>query len=100
MFTEGDDGGLHCDGVPLARIAAEVGTPTYVYSLHDLRAAYRAYDEALRPVPHLVCYAIKANDTLAVPAPWERLVRADPAARLVYDFDGFYVVKLPAGVRS
>ncbi len=57
---------LHCEDVPLARIAAEVGTPTYVYSLAALRAAYRAYDAALAGVPHLVCYAIKANDTLAI----------------------------------
>jgi diaminopimelate decarboxylase len=57
---------LHCERVPLARIAAEVGTPTYVYSLNALRSAYRAYDRALAAVPHMVCYAIKANDTLAV----------------------------------
>jgi diaminopimelate decarboxylase len=57
---------LGCERVPLARIAAEVGTPTYVYSLAALRAGYQAYDRALAAVPHLVCYAIKANDTLAV----------------------------------
>jgi diaminopimelate decarboxylase len=57
---------LHCERVPLARIAAEVGTPTYVYSLAALRDAFHAYDRALAGVPHLVCYAIKANDTLAV----------------------------------
>ncbi|MEO6027357.1 MAG: diaminopimelate decarboxylase [Candidatus Binatia bacterium] len=57
---------LQCERVPLARVAAEVGTPTYVYSLAALRAAYHAYDRALADVPHLVCYAIKANDTLAV----------------------------------
>ncbi|MEB2285432.1 MAG: diaminopimelate decarboxylase [Polyangiaceae bacterium UTPRO1] len=57
---------LHCEDVPLTRIAAEVGTPAYVYSLAALRSAYRAYDRALAAVPHIVCYAIKANDTLAV----------------------------------
>jgi len=57
---------LSCERVPLTRIAAEVGTPTYVYSLAALRAGYHAYDRALAAVPHLVCYAIKANDTLAV----------------------------------
>jgi diaminopimelate decarboxylase len=57
---------LRCEQVPLARIAAAVGTPTYVYSLAALRTAYRGYDQALAGVPHLVCYAIKANDTLAV----------------------------------
>ena len=65
MF-EYDADQLSCERVPLARIAAEVGTPTYVYSLAALRAGYQAYDRALATVPHLVCYAIKANDTLAV----------------------------------
>ena len=60
------DGALACERVPLARIAAEVGTPTYVYSLAALRDAYRAYDRAFAAVPHIVCYAMKANDTLAV----------------------------------
>ena len=57
---------LQCERVPLARIAAEIGTPTYVYSLAALRAAYHAYERALADVPHLICYAAKANDTLAV----------------------------------
>ena len=57
---------LHCEDVPLARIADEVGTPTYVYSLSALRDGYRAYDQALAGVPHLVCYAMKANDMLAI----------------------------------
>jgi diaminopimelate decarboxylase len=65
VFTE-RDGQLYCDGVPLARIAAEVGTPTYVYSLPALRESYRAYDRALAPVPHVICYSVKANNTLAV----------------------------------
>lgn len=60
------DGQVYCEGVPLARIADEVGTPTYVYSLRALRDGYRAYDTALSAAPHLVCYAVKANDTLAV----------------------------------
>jgi len=57
---------LACEQVSLARIAAEVGTPVYVYSLAALRGAYRAYDHTLAAVPHIVCYAVKANDTLAV----------------------------------
>jgi diaminopimelate decarboxylase len=65
MF-EYDADQLRCETVPLARIAAEVGTPTYVYSLAALRHAFHSYDQALAAVPHLVCYAIKANDTLAV----------------------------------
>ncbi len=57
---------LYCEDVPLGRVADEVGTPTYVYSSSALRDGYRAYDQALAGVPHLVCYAMKANDTLAI----------------------------------
>jgi diaminopimelate decarboxylase len=64
LKDEGDE--LHCEGVPLAAIAAAVGTPTYVYGAAALRARYHAIDRALDGVPHLVCYAMKANDTLAV----------------------------------
>ena len=65
MFTE-RDGQLYCDRVPLARVAAEIGTPTYVYSLRALREGYRAYAQALAPLPHVVCYSVKANGTLAI----------------------------------
>jgi diaminopimelate decarboxylase len=60
------DDQLCCEEVPLARIATEVGTPTYVYSLRALRTAYRAYDQGLASVPHLVCYSVKANGALAI----------------------------------
>jgi diaminopimelate decarboxylase len=57
---------LHCEDVPLERIAAEVGTPTYVYSRGALEHAYRAFDEALAGVKHVVCCSVKANGNLAV----------------------------------
>ncbi len=57
---------LHCEGTPLEAIAAEVGTPTYVYSSGAMLSAYEAYDRALAGLPHLVCYAVKANMNLAV----------------------------------
>jgi diaminopimelate decarboxylase len=57
---------LHCEGVPLTKIAAEVGTPVYVYSKGELVRAYRAFDHALDGIPHRVCYAVKANSTLGV----------------------------------
>jgi diaminopimelate decarboxylase len=59
-------GTLHCESVPLARVAEAVGTPTYVYSRAAVLAAYRAYDHAFRDVPHLICYAVKANSNLAL----------------------------------
>ena len=60
------DHDLVCDGVPLADIAAAVGTPLYVYSAAALRDRYRAVDEAFDGYPHAVHYALKANSTLAI----------------------------------
>ena len=59
-------GTLHLGGVPLAAIAAQVGTPVYVYNAEAIRERYRALDGALGPLPHRICYAVKANSTLAV----------------------------------
>lgn len=57
---------LVCDGVPLDRIAAEEGTPLYVYSAATIAARYRAIDEAFAGYPHTIHYALKANSTLAI----------------------------------
>ena len=64
-FDYADDS-LRCEGVPLATIAAQVGTPVYVYSRGAIEAAYRAYDDALAGVDHLVCYSVKANSSLGI----------------------------------
>ena len=60
------DGELCAERVPLARIAERFGTPCYVYSRAVLEANYRAFDGALAGLPHLVCYAMKANPSLAI----------------------------------
>jgi diaminopimelate decarboxylase len=57
---------LACDGVPLAAVAAAVGTPVYVYSAALLRERYRAIDDAFGGYPHAVHYALKANSNLAI----------------------------------
>src|SRR5580658_3538161 len=57
---------LYCENVPLADIAHEAGTPAYVYSSAAILENYRAYDEAFGDVPHAVCYAVKANSSLAI----------------------------------
>jgi diaminopimelate decarboxylase len=57
---------LYCEQVPLADLAARVGTPAYVYSSQTLLANYRAYDESFGDLPHTVCYAVKANSSLGV----------------------------------
>ncbi len=59
-------GVLHAEDVPLASIAETVGTPTYVYSTATLTRHFRVFDEALAGMPHLICYAMKANSNLAV----------------------------------
>ena len=60
------DGILHVEDVPLAEVAAQFGTPCYLYSRAALEQAYRAYDLALAAHPHLICYAVKANSSLAI----------------------------------
>ena len=60
------DGKLHCEEVDLAAIARAAGTPCYVYSAQSILDAYRAYDDAFGDMPHMVCYAVKANSTLGV----------------------------------
>src|SRR5687768_15067135 len=64
--------GLVCDGVSVAAIAEDTGTPLYIYSARAMRDAYRALDEAFAAIPHAIHYALKANSTLAI----ARLLRA------------------------
>jgi diaminopimelate decarboxylase len=60
------DGQLMAEDVPLARIAAEVGTPVYVYSAATLLRHFRLFDEALAGMDHLVCFAMKSLSNQAV----------------------------------
>ena len=57
---------LRCEDVELETIAQTAGTPCYVYSAQSILDAYRDYDAALGDMPHIICYAVKANSTLAV----------------------------------
>lgn len=49
------------EGVPLAEIAAEVGTPVYVYSQAAFTEPLEAFEAAFSDVPHLICYAVKGS---------------------------------------
>ena len=60
------NGRLYGEDVDLAEIAKQVGTPAYVYSRATIERHYRVFDQALEGLPHLVCYAVKANSNLAV----------------------------------
>ena len=72
------DGELCAEGVPLSAIAERHGTPCYVYSRAAIEGAFRALDGALAGLPHLICYAAKANANLAI---------LDVLARLGSGFD-------------
>lgn len=60
------DGALHAEAVPLQRIAAAVGTPTYVYSSQALSESYASLRDAFAGIDPLIAYAVKANSSLAV----------------------------------
>jgi diaminopimelate decarboxylase len=60
------NGELHAEDVPLAELARRHGTPLYVYSRATLTRHFHAFDKALATHEHLVCYAVKANSSLAV----------------------------------
>jgi len=60
------NGEMHCEGVPLRRIARQVGTPVYVYSHATLSHHYKVFDEAFGSIPHVICYSMKANSSGSV----------------------------------
>ncbi len=60
------NGEMFAEDVALKRIAKEVGTPAYVYSLATLRRHYQVFDRAFARVPHIVCFSVKANSNLAL----------------------------------
>ncbi len=60
------DGSLHAEDVAITEIAATVGTPFYVYSAATLTRHYHLFTEALSPLPHMVCFAIKSLSNVAV----------------------------------
>jgi len=60
------NGEMHCEGVPLRRIAGDVGTPVYVYSHATLSHHYRVFDEAFGGIPHIICFSMKSNSNGSV----------------------------------
>lgn len=57
---------LFCEGVPVAEIARKIGTPFYLYSQTAMTRQFRDFDQSFESLPHLTCYAVKANSNLAV----------------------------------
>ncbi len=60
------DGSLYCENVALADIAAGAGTPCYAYSARAVLDRFQAYEDGLAGLPHMVCYAVKANSNLGL----------------------------------
>ncbi len=59
-------GQLFAEDVPLKKVAETYGTPCYIYSRATLERHWHAFDTAIGDYPHLVCYAVKANGSLAI----------------------------------
>ncbi len=57
---------LHCEGVPLAALAGEYGTPLYVYSRQSVLDRLASMDGAFAPLDRLVAYSVKANGNLSL----------------------------------
>ncbi len=57
---------LCCDGTPLSGLAQAHGTPLYVYSQRHLLERLQLFEKAFAGVPHTVCFAVKANSSLAL----------------------------------
>ncbi len=60
------DNALWCEEVPVTEIARAVGTPFYLYSQRTLKHHFRVFDAAFAGVPHITCFAAKANSNIAV----------------------------------
>ncbi|RYZ52881.1 MAG: diaminopimelate decarboxylase [Proteobacteria bacterium] len=60
------NGEAHCENVALKTIAAEVGTPCYVYSKANLSGQVKRLRDAFAGYPTLICFAVKANSNLSV----------------------------------
>jgi diaminopimelate decarboxylase len=60
------DSVLHCEQVPLTRLADRHGTPLYVYSATMIGERCKKFDRAFRSIPHTICYSVKANSNLSI----------------------------------
>src|SRR5436190_4464273 len=57
---------LYCERVSVESLARQFGTPLYVYSQHTLSDHFQRLDQALAPLDHLICFAMKANSNAAI----------------------------------
>ncbi|HAK89843.1 MAG TPA: diaminopimelate decarboxylase [Nitrospiraceae bacterium] len=57
---------LYAEDVPVRKLAEEFGTPLYIYSYNTLLSHFKAYEDAFDSLPHIVCFALKANSNAAI----------------------------------
>jgi diaminopimelate decarboxylase len=57
---------LHCEGVGIGSLVKKFGTPLYVYSQATLESHFQKLDRAMKPVDHMICFAVKSNSNLSV----------------------------------
>lgn len=116
QFFSYDGGRLYCERVPLDEIARELGTPAYVYSEAAMHSQFQLFSDSFGHVPHLLCYAVKANSNLSVIrrlAEWGagfevvsggeifRVLRAGgAAAKIVFDGPGKTVEEIRFALQS
>lgn len=67
------EGELYAEDVPVIELVKKFGTPLYIYSYSTLVRHIRAYSEGFCEVPHLICYAVKANSNIAILTLFARL---------------------------
>ena len=108
---------LCCDQVPLDTLATEYGTPLYVYSASQIRERFQLFQQAFATRPATICYAIKANSSLAIlrllaelgagfdivsGGELERVRRADKSAlkRVVFSGVGKQVWEIDAALKA
>jgi len=87
------NGSLHCEDVPLEKIAAEVGTPFYCYSQHTLTRHFQVFDDAFKDIDRLICFAVKANSNIAV---LNELIKAGAGCDIVSGGELFRALKAGA----
>ncbi len=57
---------LYAEEVPVRELAETYGTPLFIYSYATLARHFKAYEEAFDGLPHIICFALKANSNAAV----------------------------------
>ncbi|MFZ0292068.1 MAG: diaminopimelate decarboxylase [Candidatus Sulfotelmatobacter sp.] len=66
LFHRSTKSYLHCENIPLAKLAERYGTPLYVYSVTTILQRLTDFQDAFHAVPHTVCYSVKANSNINI----------------------------------